>query len=89
MRGYSFQAITCAICAKPLNLRADLCADENGKAVHEECYVRPLCLRRELITNTDRRTRTSAHECSLSFQRHDANLAPLVTIALENELWID
>jgi hypothetical protein len=40
MGGYSFLAITCAICAKPLNLRADLCADENGKAVHEECYVK-------------------------------------------------
>jgi hypothetical protein len=32
--------ITCAICAKLLNLRIDLCADENGKAVHEECYVK-------------------------------------------------
>jgi hypothetical protein len=40
MGGYSFRAITCAICANPLNLRADLCADENGKAVHEECYVK-------------------------------------------------
>lgn len=40
MGGYSFEAITCAICVKPLNLRADLCADENGKAVHEECYVK-------------------------------------------------
>jgi len=39
MGGYSVSAIPCAICAKPLNLRADLCADENGKAVHEECYV--------------------------------------------------
>ena len=39
-----------------------------------------------LLTNTDRRTRTTARECSLSFQRHDANLSSLVTIALENEL---
>ena len=40
MGGYSFPAIPCTICAKPLNLRADLCADEDGKAVHEECYVK-------------------------------------------------
>ena len=40
MGGCSFRAITCAICVKPLNLRADLFADENGKAVHEECYVK-------------------------------------------------
>jgi hypothetical protein len=38
--GGSFPEITCAICAELLNLRIDLCADENGKAVHEECYVK-------------------------------------------------
>jgi hypothetical protein len=31
--------ISCALCRKPVDLRADLCADENGKAVHEDCYV--------------------------------------------------
>ena len=40
MSGYSLPAILCTICAKPLNLVIDLCADENGKAVHEECYVK-------------------------------------------------
>jgi hypothetical protein len=40
MGEYSFPPITCAICAKALNLRADLCADENGEAIHEECYVK-------------------------------------------------
>lgn len=30
---------TCAICSKAVSLSADLTADENGKAVHEECYV--------------------------------------------------
>jgi hypothetical protein len=25
--------------AKPVDLQADLTADENGKAVHEHCYV--------------------------------------------------
>jgi hypothetical protein len=32
--------ISCAICSTPVNLRTDLCADENGKAVHEDCYVK-------------------------------------------------
>lgn len=49
MGGYSFQAITCAICAKPLNLRADLCADENGETVHEECYVKRITTSRRRL----------------------------------------
>jgi hypothetical protein len=31
--------IPCVICSKPLDLSVDLSADENGKAVHTECYV--------------------------------------------------
>jgi hypothetical protein len=31
--------ITCILCSKPVDLRTDLCADENGKAMHEDCYV--------------------------------------------------
>jgi hypothetical protein len=34
-----FPEIPCALCRKPVNLGSDLCADENGKAVHEACYV--------------------------------------------------
>ena len=34
----SFQ-ISCILCGLPLNLQTDLSADENGKAVHEQCYV--------------------------------------------------
>ena len=34
-----FPEIPCALCSKPVELAIDLCADENGKAVHEECYV--------------------------------------------------
>jgi hypothetical protein len=34
--------ITCSICAKPVDLQTDLYADENGKAVHEDCYVERL-----------------------------------------------
>jgi hypothetical protein len=34
-----FPEIPCALCSKPLELQTDLCADENGTAVHEDCYV--------------------------------------------------
>jgi hypothetical protein len=39
MGGHPFSEIPCAICNKAVNLSADLTADENGKAVHEDCYV--------------------------------------------------
>jgi hypothetical protein len=32
--------IPCVICNKPVNLQTDLCADENGKAVHDSCYIK-------------------------------------------------
>jgi hypothetical protein len=32
-------ALTCPLCNKPLFLKTDTCADENGKAVHENCYA--------------------------------------------------
>jgi hypothetical protein len=34
-----FPEISCALCSKPVDLVIDLSGDENGKAVHEECYV--------------------------------------------------
>jgi len=37
-----FREISCALCRKPVDLLIDLSADENGKAVHEECYVKRL-----------------------------------------------
>jgi hypothetical protein len=39
MSSRPFPEIPCALCRKPVNLGSDLCADENGKAVHEACYV--------------------------------------------------
>jgi hypothetical protein len=39
MGGHPFPEIPCVLCNKPLDLSADLYADENGKAVHEHCYV--------------------------------------------------
>jgi hypothetical protein len=34
-----FQVI-CRICSKPLKLGIDTAADEEGKALHETCYVK-------------------------------------------------
>ena len=33
---------TCPICAQPINLDRDKYADENGKVIHENCYVQRL-----------------------------------------------
>lgn len=40
MGGHPFQEIPCTLCAKPVDLQTDLYADENGKAVHEDCYIK-------------------------------------------------
>jgi hypothetical protein len=34
--------LSCVLCSRPVDLRTDLCADENGKAIHEDCYVKHL-----------------------------------------------
>jgi hypothetical protein len=39
MKSRPFPEIHCLICTKPVDLTVDLSADENGKAVHPECYV--------------------------------------------------
>ena len=39
MTGHPFPEISCILCSKPVDLKVDLSADENGKAVHMECYV--------------------------------------------------
>jgi hypothetical protein len=47
MGGHPFSEIPCAICSKAVNLSADLTADENGKAVHEDCYVKHITSSRD------------------------------------------
>ncbi|MCU1300648.1 MAG: hypothetical protein JWQ87_932 [Candidatus Sulfotelmatobacter sp.] len=42
MGGPTFPEIPCTICAKPVDLSVELCADEHGKAIHEDCYVEHL-----------------------------------------------
>ncbi len=46
MGGHPFQEISCAICTRSVDLNVDLNADENGKAVHEECYVKRVSSRK-------------------------------------------
>jgi hypothetical protein len=40
MGGHPFPEMSCILCSKPVDLRVDLSADENGQAVHEDCYVK-------------------------------------------------
>jgi hypothetical protein len=42
MDGCAPLAITCPICNEPIDLQKDKYADEDGKTVHESCYVRRL-----------------------------------------------
>jgi len=49
MVGHTFPHIPCVLCNKPVDLSADLCSDEHGKAVHEECYARRIRKRSELV----------------------------------------
>jgi hypothetical protein len=42
MGGHTFPKIPCSVCAKPVDLSVDLCADEKGKAVHADCYVKQI-----------------------------------------------
>jgi hypothetical protein len=42
MNNRPFPEIPCVVCSKPVDLVADLSADENGKTVHTECYVQQI-----------------------------------------------
>jgi hypothetical protein len=44
MGRHSFPEISCALCSNPVDLKIDLSADENGKAVHEDCYVKRITI---------------------------------------------
>jgi hypothetical protein len=42
MGGRPISEITCTMFVKPVKLQIDLTADENGKAVHEDCYIKQI-----------------------------------------------
>jgi hypothetical protein len=39
---FSPEVLLCSICDLPINLELDRSTDENGKPVHEICYLRKL-----------------------------------------------
>jgi hypothetical protein len=44
----------CVLCADPVDLSIDLCADENGEPVHEICYVNRLTRARFIQSSVER-----------------------------------
>jgi hypothetical protein len=40
MGGHKLPDIPCILCNEPVDLSVDLSTDEDGKAVHEHCYVK-------------------------------------------------
>jgi hypothetical protein len=48
MESHPFPEIPCTRCNRPIDLQTDLNSDENGKAVHEECYI-TICRARATI----------------------------------------
>jgi hypothetical protein len=40
MGGHPFSVFHCVICVDAVDLTVDLSADENGQAIHEDCYVK-------------------------------------------------
>ena len=38
--GSPLTEMRCVLCGKPVDLGCDLVADEDGQAVHEECYIK-------------------------------------------------
>jgi hypothetical protein len=49
--GMPFPEIPCTICNKPVDLTVDLFADEHGKSIHEDCYVKHLAFPRQSPSN--------------------------------------
>jgi len=48
MSGHPDAGMRCQLCNHPVNLRSDMNTDENGMAVHEDCYVRRICPQKAL-----------------------------------------
>jgi hypothetical protein len=49
MNSRPFYDLPCAICSQPVNLQMDMSADENGKAVHSECYVKRITAHKAIL----------------------------------------
>ena len=42
MAGRPHVEMRCVLCNRPVDLQTDLSTNENGKAVHEDCYARSI-----------------------------------------------
>jgi hypothetical protein len=40
MGGHPLPETRRILCSKPVNLQSDLSSDENGKALHQACYIK-------------------------------------------------
>jgi hypothetical protein len=40
MESHPFPTMLCILCSEAVNLQIDLCADEHGKSLHEQCYLK-------------------------------------------------
>ena len=52
MGGHTFPEIPCILCNEAVDLSVDLNTDENGKAVHEDCYVKHITSSRSDVLAT-------------------------------------
>jgi hypothetical protein len=52
MGGHPFPEISCVLCSKTLDLQVDLCADESGNAIHEDCYVKRITTHQSVTSVT-------------------------------------
>ena len=53
MHNHRFPETHCIICGQPLDLRIDLSVDENGEAVHEDCYVKRITSSSRNLASTE------------------------------------
>jgi hypothetical protein len=60
MAGHPSTEIPCTICSKPVDLSVDLYADEHGKAVRSDCYVKRLTASRLAAGSQDCQTRQAS-----------------------------
>jgi hypothetical protein len=58
MNSRPFQQIHFVFCSQPVDLQADLFADENGMAIHEECYVKRMTMGKSPTSSRQSEVRT-------------------------------
>jgi hypothetical protein len=44
---------TCQICSQPVDLSRDLCTDEDGRIVHQTCYLKRITMPQDSSANLE------------------------------------